>query len=130
MLRRDVKLPPNAPFMISIATLFAALVDGATSPARISDCGAPGLSIRYTRGLSGTPTWAIASFGIADDGAFQSPKIALRRAVIASRVVSPATRIRTLSGRMKSRIQLRKSCASSDSIEAAVPEPVNGIAYG
>jgi len=46
MLSREVNVPPNAPFMVWISMSFFAFVDGASTPARISDCCAPGLSTR------------------------------------------------------------------------------------
>ena len=52
-------MPPNAPFIVWISRLFGAVVGGASRPARISDCCAPGLSIRNTRGLAWLATCGI-----------------------------------------------------------------------
>jgi hypothetical protein len=43
-------------------------------------------------------------------------------------VVSPATRMRALSGRIHARWKTRRSSIASDWIDASVPVPVNGIA--
>ena len=94
-----MKLPPNAPFIVWISRSFFTFVDGATTPARISDCCAPGLSIRYTRGLGGAFTVAMFFFGSGVAGAFQSPNTASSCGMIASSVVSPAIRNFALSGR-------------------------------
>ena len=69
-------MPPNAPFMVWISRSFGAFVDGATMPARISDCCAPGRSIRYTRGFAGAATVADVLLRHLLAGAFQSPNAA------------------------------------------------------
>jgi hypothetical protein len=53
MFRREVKVPPNALFIVPISRLLGALVDGATSPAMITDCCAPGRLTRYTLDFAG-----------------------------------------------------------------------------
>ena len=100
MLRREVKVPPKAPFMVWICRLFGASVDGARLPARIRLCCAPGRSTRNTRTSSGGATLPMFLAGTLLAGAFQLPNTAFNCGMIFAIVVSPATRIFMLSGRM------------------------------
>src|SRR5574337_1441711 len=97
MLRREVKVPPKAPFMVWICRLFGPSVEGARLPARIRLCGAPGRSTRNTRTSFGGATLPIFFTGTLLDGAFQVPNTAFNCGMIRSSVVSPATRIFMLS---------------------------------
>ena len=61
---------------------------------------------------------------------FQSPRRASSSGTIWARVVSPTTITRALSGCSQSRWNATRSSRVSDAIDASVPLPVNGIAYG
>src|SRR3546814_18849397 len=92
MLRREVKVPPKAPFMVWISRSFGALVDGARLPARIRLCCAPGRSTRYTRTWFGAATLPLFFAGILPAGAFPLQNAAFHTGMILSYVGSHATR--------------------------------------
>ncbi len=85
--------------------------------------------IRNTRGAVCAATSPTFFFGTAPAGACQSPNAASSCGMIFSSEVSPATRMRTLSGRSHCDWKRRRSSAVSDLIEASSPLPVSGMLY-
>ena len=53
---RAPKIPPRLSFIASIAISCGFARGGATTPAKITDCSAPGLSIKYTVDFAATET--------------------------------------------------------------------------
>src|ERR1700694_6339931 len=64
MFTRPPNVPPRMSFQIPSAISCGLLRGGAIVPARIKDCAAPGLSIKYTSACFGTAAFEMLFFGV------------------------------------------------------------------
>ena len=128
---REVNVPPTIAFAVLSSMRSPARLDGISWPTSSVVCCAPGRSSRYTRAaeagaVSGIDGLVSATPGSGD----QSPKCRSSIGTTWPGVTAPVTMIVTLSGRSTWRWKSSRSWRVNAAIDASVPEPENGIAYG
>ncbi len=97
MLTRPPNVPPRTSFQIPSAISCGLLRGGAIVPAKIKDCAAPGLSIKYTSACFGAATFEMLFFGVFP--CFQDAKAFSSCGLISAGVVSPTITSVVLFGR-------------------------------